>query len=273
MEVSINDLSFKGQFKSFEEARSCIEKIACSSMASMELTGYSPVRRTRQLVRRPLIGDKTIEEFKIELFQSGKPEDSTLLTNLLVNVVQGPFIDESELNEKLNQTRSICEEPVEGSSLHAYLSKEEESVHAVISAEKSEAYDCQSFNIKVPDGKEVLVLNLRTEACCKMYSRKYEANPKHAIREDKNVAGKVHTKMDLSDSIAQECLNNGIQVLGNKYVYTFTNEQWYEFPPHTSGCYHGYPIGTPGNNATVNRIKRVFGEPPYNNTGYKFCTL
>ncbi|MEZ8095763.1 hypothetical protein ACED51_16820 [Photobacterium swingsii] len=273
MEVSINDLSFKGQFKSFDEVKSCIKKIACSSMASMELTGHSSVRRTRQLVGRPLIGDKTIDEFKIELFQSGNPADSTLLTNLLVNVVQGPFIDDSELNEELKQTQSICKEPVEGSSLHAYLSKEEESVHAVISAEKSKEYNHSNFKIKVPGIKEVMVLNLITDACCKQYSRKYEPNPKHAIRKDKKVAGKVHSKMDLSDSVAQDCLRNGIQILNNKYVYFFTNDQWYEFPQHTSGCYHGYPIGTPGNNAIINRIKRVFGEPPYKDTGYKFCTL
>lgn len=273
MDVSINDLSFQGQFKSFEEAKSCIHKIVLSSMASKELTGYKPVRRTRQLANRPLIGNKTIDEFKIELFQSKRPEDSTLLTNLLANIVQGPFINDSELNDELKTIRSICDNPIDGSSLHAYVSKEEESVHAVISAEKSNEYNNPTLKIKVSAIKEIVVLNLMSEDNCKQYYRKYEVNTKHAIREDKTVAGKTHTKMDLSTSIAQECLNNGIQILNNKYVYVFTNGQWYEFPQHTNGCYHGYPIGMPGNNAIINRIKRVFGEPPYENTGYKFCSL
>ncbi|WP_052239052.1 hypothetical protein [Pectobacterium carotovorum] len=272
MDVSINDLSFKGQFLSYEEARSCIEKIALSSLASKVLTGNSPVRRTRGLSLRPFIGDKTIEEFKIELFQSKKPQDSLLLTNLLVNVVQGPFIDDAELNEELKEIQSICNEPVNGSSLHAYLSKEDESIHALISAERSEVYNGSILKLTVPGKKDLIVINIITDVCCKKYFRKYEGNPKHEIKEDKVVAGKLHSKMDLSDSLAQECLNNGFQILGNKHIYFFTNEKWYEFSEHTSGCYHGYPIGMPSNNFIINRIKRVFGEPPYNIDGYSFCT-
>ncbi|TOM31099.1 hypothetical protein CGH78_21395 [Vibrio parahaemolyticus] len=271
MEVSINELSFKGQFASIEEARSCIRNIASSSFASKKLTGNSPVRRTKALEKRPFIGGKTIEEFKIELFQSKRPEDSQLLTQLLVSVVQGPFIDDSELNPDLAEAKSICKEPVGGTALHAYLSKGDESIHALISADKSGFYDCPMIELTY-QGNKITVLNFLSDTCCQSYVRVYEANPKHAIQKDKIVAGKQHSKMDLSDTLAQECLDLGFQVLGGKYVYYFTNGKWYEFPQHTVGCYHGYPIGNPTNEAIINRIKRVFGEPPYELPGYKFCT-
>ncbi|KPQ21263.1 hypothetical protein [Halomonas sp. HL-93] len=273
MEISINDLSFKGQFKSLDEAKYCVKKIAFASLASKKLTGNEPVRRTRLLASRPFIGDKTIDQFKIELLKSKKPEDQTLLTVLLTNVVQGPFIDNSELNADVKEIQSVCKEPVDGSSLHYYLSKERESIHALISAENSGAYNSSYFEIEVPGLRVVKVINIITDACCENYTRRYESSPKHKIKKDKVIAGKLHSKMDLSDSVAQDCLNNGFQVLHSKYVYFFTNEQWYEFPQHVDGRYHGYPIGTPGNNVFINRIKRVFGEPPYKDTGYKFCAL
>ncbi|HHX8345883.1 TPA: hypothetical protein ACVOYS_004619 [Vibrio alginolyticus] len=272
MEVSINDLSFKGQFTSDEEAKACLLKIAATSLQSKKLTGNMPVRRTKDLVSRPLVGDKTIKDFQIDLYSSNKPEDQKILGALLTNIVQGPFINSSELNEELKDFKSVCDETIEGSSIHAYLSKENESINALISAEHIEQYNNPLIKFELPNKKEITVLNFLADTCCNNYIRKYEANKKHLIKEDKVVAGKVHSKMDLSDSSAQECLDNGFQVLGNKYVYYFTNDQWYEFPQHTLGCYHGYPIGTPTNMVTVNRIKRVFGNPPYEATGYKFCT-
>ncbi|MEL4340845.1 hypothetical protein AAEH92_09060 [Shewanella xiamenensis] len=267
MEVSINDLSFKGQFESFEQVESCINNLAIIATASMQLTGYSPIRRTKKLASRAIIGDKTIEEFKIELSQSKNPRHSSLLTQLLITIVQGPFIDSLELKEELKQTKSICGEEIEGTSLHAYLSKDDNSVNAVISADKSGYDDLPILYLN----KSAKILNLHNEACCKTYARVYEANPKHTILKDKMVDGKIHSKMDLDDDIAQQCLVNGIQVLGHKYVYAFANNRWYEFPQHTLGCYHGYPIGNPGNNVLINKIKKVFGDPPYSNTGYKFC--
>lgn len=271
MEVSINDLSFKGQFQSIDEARSCIKKIAGSSIASQKLTGNSPVRRTKDLASRPFIGDKTIDEFRYELFNSTLPEDKQLLQLLLVNVVQGPFINDSELSPHIEEVESICKESISGTALHAYLSKTDESINAVISAEKSGFYDHSTIKLDV-SGKEVTILNLLSNTCCNGYFRTYQANPKHTILKSKIVNGKQHSKMDLSDLLAQECLDNGFQILNERYVYYFTNGQWYEFPQHTVGAYHGYPIGNPSNEATINRIKKVFGEPPYELLGYKFCT-
>lgn len=272
MEVSINDLSFKGQFKSNEEAGACLLKIATLSFQSKKLTGNMPVRRSKDLASRPLIGNKTINDFRMELYDSNKPEDQKLLSAILANIVQGPFIKGEELNKELKDIRSICDESIDGSSIHAYLSKESESINALISAENTEKYNVHILKFELPNKKEITILNFLTDACYNNYIRKYEANKKHLIKEDKLVEGKIHSKMDLSDSFSQECLDNGFQVLGNRYVYYFTHGQWYEFPQHTLGCFHGYPIGTPNNIAILNRIKRVFGDPPYDIPGYKFCT-
>lgn len=53
------------------------------------------------------------------------------------------------------------------------------------------------------------------------------------------------TPMDLSDSKAQEVLNNSIQ--GGKQQYGISDGKVYEFQPDNAGGWHGYPI--PGTEA------------------------
>lgn len=272
MDIAINDLSFKGQFESFDDMASCINTIAKISELSKKLNGNKPLRRTRNLAQRYITGDKTIQMFFNELLQRKDPKLQDLITMSLANIVQGPFIKQDELDEKIKKTKSICGEEIDGTAIHAYLSKKEESVHALISAPNS-GYDCGiMFKVKIEKDKERTILNFITDACCSPLLRLYQANEKHAIIRDKIVGGNVYTRMDLDDNSAQACLDNGIQIIGSKYVYAFSQGKWYEFPPHTQGCYHGYPIGTPGNSAELNHIIRIFGQPPYSELGYKFCT-
>ncbi|MGC0935114.1 hemagglutinin repeat-containing protein [Pantoea agglomerans] len=67
---------------------------------------------------------------------------------------------------------------------------------------------------------------------------KYVPSPKHA-------PGGWGTPMDLSDSKAQEVLNNSIQ--GGKQRYGLSDGKLYEFQPDNAGGWHGYPI--PGTEA------------------------
>ena len=67
---------------------------------------------------------------------------------------------------------------------------------------------------------------------------KYVPSPKHA-------AGGWGTPMDLSDSKAQEVLNNSIQ--GGKQKYGISDGKVYEFQPDNVGGWHGYPV--PGTEA------------------------
>ncbi|MES4611339.1 MAG: filamentous hemagglutinin [Ewingella sp.] len=67
---------------------------------------------------------------------------------------------------------------------------------------------------------------------------KYVPSPKHA-------AGGWGTPMDLSDSKAQEVLNNSIQ--GGKQKYGISDGKIYEFQPDNVGGWHGYPV--PGTEA------------------------
>ncbi|MCC8376656.1 hypothetical protein LGZ98_23200 [Photorhabdus kayaii] len=69
-------------------------------------------------------------------------------------------------------------------------------------------------------------------------SNEYVPSPKHA-------PGGWGTPMDLTNSKAQEVLNNSIQ--GGKQRYGIADGKLYEFQPDNAGGWHGYPI--PGNEA------------------------
>lgn len=58
-------------------------------------------------------------------------------------------------------------------------------------------------------------------------------SPKHAL-------GGWGTPMDLSDSQAQNVLNNSIQ--GGKQKYGLSGGKLYEFQPDNVGGWHGYPV-------------------------------
>lgn len=75
---------------------------------------------------------------------------------------------------------------------------------------------------------------------------KYVPSPKHA-------AGGWGTPMDLSDSKAQEVLNNSIQ--GGKQRYGVADGKVYEFQPDNVGGWHGYPI--PGNEAPPKVLREL----------------
>lgn len=271
MNISINDLSFQGQFTSFSEIESCINTLFLASKASEYLTGKNPIQRTQRLADRHLTEFDTIRSYMNKLFTSQKPEERQLLNKILLTFVKGPFIKEYELDNEIRGITSICGEAVDDTALHAYLSRKDESVHAVISAPACIYESVNEFTLTGTGDKTILVLNFTSDVSCSRLLRRYEANIKHEIKADKIVNGKVHTRMDLNDETAQQCLMNGIQVFGNEYVYGFKDEKWYEFRPHTEGCYHGFPIVDPGNDSTLNRIKKVFGEPPYGLTGCQFC--
>jgi filamentous hemagglutinin len=74
----------------------------------------------------------------------------------------------------------------------------------------------------------------------------YVPSPKHA-------PGGWGTPMDLSDTKAQEVLNNSMQ--GGKQRYGITDGKLYEFQPDNVGGWHGYPI--PGTEAPP-KILREF---------------
>lgn len=269
MEIYINDLSFKGQFKDESEIIECITNISKVISKSKRLNGNSPIQRTRTLKDRPISGNMTISDFFAKTIASSDPQKTSLVT-LFLTLMQGPFIDTTLFNDDYENIKSICGEVVKFTSLHADLSKRNKSINAVISAPKLEYDNIPYFSLEIENDKKMVILNLSSESCCDTIFRIYESNPKHEIKRDKVVGGEQITKMDLDNSTAQQCLENGIQVLGDRFVYAFYNDKWYEFPSHQCGLYHGYPISDSANNPILNKIKRVFGMPPYNNVGYQF---
>ncbi|PQK88862.1 hypothetical protein [Pantoea ananatis] len=271
MDISINDLSFKGQFTSSSEIEACVHDFQNVVQVAEELAGYEPVRRTRGLADRMLTSSNTIRSYMNHLYTTGSAADAKLLQKILLAFVKGPFIGEPEFNANIRGAISSCGEIVDDTALHACFSRSDESVHAVISVTASPYDSVSNIYVSGPECKNVPVMNFVNKQQCLSLLRHYDSNEKHELLADKMVDGKVHTKMDLSNTDALHCLRNGVQVIGDRYVYGFHNKKWYEFRPHTVGRYHGFPITDPGNEGTLNRIKRVFGEPPYSLTGYQFC--
>ncbi len=269
MEIYINDLSFKGQFKNEDEIISCINIISKIIMKSNRLNGGSHVQRTKELRDRPVSGNKTIHEAFQIILERSDPHKSSLIT-LFLTLMQGPFISQSLFDVQYENIKSICGEVVKSTSLHADLSKKNKYINAVISAPKLEYDNVPFFLLEIGNGESIVMLNFSSESCCDRIFRIYEPNSKHEIKKDKVVDGEKITKMDLDNNIAQQCLENGIQILGERFVYAFYNGRWYEFPSHQDGRYHGYPIEDSGNNPTLNKIKKAFGTPPYTNVGYQF---
>lgn len=271
MDILVNDLSFKGQFTSFSEIEECVHHFQDVVKVAEELAGYKPVRRTRGLADRMLTSSDTIRSYMNHLYTTGSAADAKLLQNILLTFVKGPFIEGPEFDAQVRGATSICGEIIDDTALHACFSRRDESVHAVISATASPYDSVSEIYVSGSVFNNVPVMNFVYKQHCLQLLRHYDANEKHELLADKMVDGKVHTKMDLSSTDALHCLRNGMQVLGDRYVYGFHHERWYEFRPHTEGRYHGFPITDPGNEATLNRIKRVFGEPPYSFVGYQFC--
>lgn len=272
MEIIFNDLSFVGQFESEQDVEQCINEMFCVTNGAVNINGNAPIRRTEGLKNRCLVRSETIYSFMLRLYESEKPSDRDLNSRILDMFVRGPYVrsDEFDLAEK--NTVSICGKPVDGTALHAHLSRVQDSVHAVISATNSSCYSERTeILISKRTGKNVLILNFSSLDDIKQIRREYQANTKHEIREDRVVSGEIHTRMDLDAEQASECLINGFKVINSQYVYGYMNQRWYEFRPHLKGVYHGFPIDDPMNNATLNRIKRVFGNPPYSGKGYQFC--
>ncbi|WP_421594819.1 VENN motif pre-toxin domain-containing protein [Rahnella sp. PD4] len=86
---------------------------------------------------------------------------------------------------------------------------------------------------------------------------KYVPSPKHA-------AGGWGIPMDLSDSKAQEVLNNSIQ--GGKQKYGVSDGKIYEFQPDNVGGWHGYPV--PGTEAPPKVLREFLARGDINKAEY-----
>lgn len=271
MDIAINDLSFKGQFTSDEQIEHAFEALLMTTEAVKSLNGNSSIRRTEGLKNRYLTQNDTIHSYLHCLFLSPDPTKRALLDKILFTLIRGPYIQEQEFDAQFGALPSTCGESMGNTSLQAYVSRDDESVHGLVSIQNSPYDSLYEISINPEIKKPILVFNFISPTGFSPLLRKYDANPKHDIKQDKVVNGVVYSRMDLAPQEAEKCLINGMQVLESKCVYGYTNGQWYAFPPHLPGIYHGYPVGNPANHTEINRIKRVFGLPPYAPKGSQFC--
>lgn len=271
MDIAINDLSFKGQFTSDEQIEHAFEALLLTTETVKGLKGNTPICRTEGLKNRYLTQNDTIHSYLHCLFLSPEPAKRALQNKILITLIRGPYIQEQEFDARFGALLGPCGESMGSTSLQAYVSRYDDSVHGLVSIQNSPYDSLHEISINPGVKKPVLIFNFISPACFSPLQRKYDANPKHDIRQDKVVNGVVYSRMDLAPQEAERCLMNGMQVLESKCVYGYTNGQWYAFPPHLPGIYHGYPVGNPANHAEINRIKRVFGLPPYAPKGSQFC--
>lgn len=265
----INDLSFQGQFKDYDEAMEAMEVMAETIKTSSVMRNNSPIRRKRELKQALISDDKSIAEFFHWLqLQSnkGSSKHRDILQKVLLNLVQGPFIDTEEVDKSKEHLLTPKGYSIADSAIHAALSKDSKSMPTIVSLVSSNDFDCLSFTI---DGYDRAIINLVSPDCFNPFLRIYESNPKHELKGSKIVNGKVHSKMDLSVEDAQKVLNNGICIEDKNIIFSFNNECWYQFPSHLECKFHGYPIGTPTNDPNINRIIKEVGQPPYPENGYK----
>jgi hypothetical protein len=268
MEMYINDLSFQGQCGNYDQVIEVVVQLADTIRSSETMRGNTPVGRTRELKNALVCQDKTISDFLGWLFKKSQKSSvyKDILTKVLTNLIKGPFIDLSRLDNSIENVVDPNKTVIKDTSVHAALSFECNSIPAVISAVGSKGYDKPSF---ILDNDCRKVINLFSTHCHLPYVRTYEANPKHEIKAPKVVKGNLHSKMDLTADNAQNVLENGVYVEDKEIVFSYHNKRWYQFPAHLSCKYHGYPIGNPTNDPNVNRIIKIIGAPPYPDNGYK----
>jgi len=271
MDMYINDLSFQGQFKDFEEAIGAFEILAKAISSSNMMRGSTPVRRTKALKTMPVCQDKSIYEFLAWLLakSSTSPKYKDVSTLVLQHIVQGPFVDMNVLDLTIKDLIAPCNRKIEDSLIHAALSERYSSFPALVSIQMSEGYNCSEITF---EGSNKKIINLFSENCATPFLRQYEPNPKHEIKESKAVAGKVHSKMDITIEVAQQILDQGIHLLSKNAIFSFYNDKWYQFPAHGDCKFHGYPIGKPTNNTNINLIISNIGLPPYPENGYKILS-
>lgn len=271
MDMYINDLSFQGQFKDFEEAVEAFEQLALTINSSKIIRGLTPIRRSKELKNVQVCENKSVHEFLLWLHDKSKisPKHRDVLAAVLNNIVKGPFVDMSALDAALKDLIAPCTKNIENSLIHAALSERYSSFPAVASITKSKGYDCNEILLEAFDRK---VLNLFSEDCVIPLNRDYEVNVKHEIKNSKIVNGKMHTKMDLTPEEAQSVLEQGIYLQSKNAIFTFYNDTWYQFPAHVDCKYHGFPIGNPTNNPNINIIIKTIGSPPYPENGYKILS-
>lgn len=84
------------------------------------------------------------------------------------------------------------------------------------------------------------------------------------VPSHKHAAGGWGTPMDLSDSKAQEVLNNSIQ--GGEQKYGVSDGKIYEFQPDNVGGWHGYPV--PGTEAPPKVLREILARGDINKAEY-----
>jgi len=266
MEMFVNECSFTGQCTDFDSEVSIINDLVNLIDKTSSFRNYRLIRRA-ECLRDVFIADgRTLHLLISELLVNPKHVD--LGKRMLLHFAQRPYIKDEEMLLDFEELVSAEGDCLIATSMHAAISTSVEGVMPVIiSAKNTPAYDDEFISVLV-DGEPRLILNFTSEDMASKYERFYEENEKHSIPEDRVVSGETYTRMDLSAEDAQPALVNGIELSGEKSIFSYWNESWYQFPPHEVNRYHGYPLGTPENNNVINRIIRVLGAPPYETRGH-----
>lgn len=251
MELSINDMAYRGQFDD-ESAKVVLKSHVDNIKYCSMISGKKIIARTEGLKYRPLTSKMNILDFCFSLGKSKSDRDRTLNRLLLIKFVKGPYIKVSSVSCLLFNSEEIT-----NSALEYCL--ENSTTRGLVSPNIE---DCNG-EINLLDNNQNLVASIVNHSNLKDINDctwRYEPNPKHDIPSDYIVNGNVWSKMNLSDVEAQELLSCGFKIKDRRCVFAFKDEQWYQFYNHEANLFHGFPINNPGNDRYLNQVIKFMDE-------------
>ncbi|WP_394142092.1 hypothetical protein [Vibrio chagasii] len=251
MQLSINDIVYKGQCSDINEAKKVLLSHAKNVSESSSLRAGNLILRTEQLKNKNITKDKTIYDVFILLQKSRDPEDRKLLMLLLTSFVKGPYIK----FPTIKHSSLLGQENIDQSAL-SYCACN--PITRAIVSPNIEGWQ-QDLTVKVASSFQTV----KNYFCPKQIDSdtwKYESNPKHEIPKDIIVKGNVWSRMDLSDQEAQKLLSKSVKISHRRCSFAKNGGQWYQFYNHENNLYHGFPINNPGNDKDLNRVEKLLSD-------------
>lgn len=260
MKVFINDLSIIGQASNEKDAMDILTNLATVVIRSKCISFKNTAYRTKTLADRVITGTSTVKDVLISSSTKRSAVDERQRKLALEVFLKQPFVTDYHIKTKDSIVDNV------GNCLKGSCFDEASTTVGLplaVSAKNCPNYLSSSILIHSSISGTKTVLNVIDENCLAGVFWKFEQNRKHKIQEYR-AAGEIVSEMNLSNSDAQLALNNGIKV--NSRVYSYFNNEWYQFHCHHDNLYHGFRIELEKNNPDHMRALAISNS--LNNTPY-----
>ena len=227
---SINELSFISQAKDIHDANLLMRDMLEVIRTLKRFRAIDQLCSHSELYQRKLSSRHTVLEWV------RASTDREMRYSFIEVITKGPYID--GLLDKSLPFHSCMYKQQDATS--SSLAGTAHFKGTLISLKRSSDFESDYIVVQFSeDGETYREVEFRnftdSVQVFKDLHRKYVPNPKHAI-------GGWGSLMDLSDDVAQQVLNDGIQDPSGKQIYSYHQGKFYEFQPDNAGGYHGYLI-------------------------------